>query len=167
MHSIDLLFKAGAQAIKIEGADGNLEIIKELTESGIPVMGHLGLTPQSINQFGGYKVQGKDEKKSAKIMKDALLLQSVGCFSIVLEMIPSDLAKRITDELSIPTIGIGAGAGTDGQVLVLHDLLGFNKDFNPKFVRKYMNGSEMILNALNNFDKDIKQNDFPSAKESN
>ncbi|MDF1612195.1 3-methyl-2-oxobutanoate hydroxymethyltransferase [Melioribacteraceae bacterium 09-Me] len=133
-QSVDKLLKAGANAIKLEGVDGNLDIIKELTQSGIPVMGHIGLTPQSINKIGGYIIQGKDDNFSEKIFNEALKLQSAGCFYIVLELIPSHLAKEISINLSIPTIGIGAGLETYGQVLVLHDLLGFNKDFNPKFV---------------------------------
>lgn len=164
--SIDKLMKAGAQAVKIEGAEGNIEMIKQLTSTGIPVMGHLGLTPQSVHQFGGFKLQGKEEAASKKILDDALLLQQAGCFSIVLEMIPSALAKKVTDELEIPTIGIGAGADTDGQVLVLHDLLGMNKNFNPKFVRKYLSGFELIKDALNNFSSDIKGKKFPAKEES-
>jgi 3-methyl-2-oxobutanoate hydroxymethyltransferase len=166
-NSVDQLMKSGANAVKIEGASGNLELIEELVQSGIPVMGHLGLTPQSIYQLGGYKVQGKNEKSSEKIFDDSLLLQNAGCFAIVLEMVPSVLAKKITEELTIPTIGIGAGPDTDGQVLVLHDLLGLNKDFHPKFVRQYLNGYEEILAALNNYTKDIKHNNFPSKEESN
>jgi len=129
-------------------------------------MGHLGLTPQSVHQFGGFKLQGKDETASQKILDDALQLQQAGCFSIVLEMIPSALAKKVTDELEIPTIGIGAGADTDGQVLVLQDLLGMNKNFNPKFVRKYLSGFELIKDVLNNFSSDIKENKFPTKEES-
>lgn len=162
----DRFMKSGANAIKIEGAGSSLSIIKELVDSGIPVMGHLGLTPQSINSFGGYIVQGKNSFTAKKILDDALQLQSAGCFAIVLELIPSSLAKEITDSLNIPTIGIGAGKFTAGQILVLHDLLGLNKDFNPKFVRKYLNGSELIKDALNNFIKDVKSNLFPSDMES-
>lgn len=166
ISSIDKLMKAGAQAVKIEGAEGNIEMIKELTSTGIPVMGHLGLTPQSVHKFGGFKLQGKEEAASKKIFEDAIQLQQAGCFSIVLEMIPSALSKKITDELEIPTIGIGAGADTDGQVLVLQDLLGMNKNFNPKFVRKYLSGFELIKDALNNFSSDIKENKFPTKEES-
>lgn len=165
-HSVDLLMKAGANAIKLEGADDNIELIRELTTSGIPVMGHLGLTPQSINQLGGYKVIGKEEKKSEKILNDAIELEEAGCFSIVLEMVPSILSKKITKKLNIPTIGIGAGVYTDGQVLVLHDLLGLNKDFHPKFIRHYCDGYNIFLNSLNSFDKDVKQKKFPSIEES-
>ena len=165
--SVDIIMKSGANAVKIEGASGNVELINELVLSGVPVMGHLGLTPQSIYQLGGYKIQGKDDKSSEKIFRDSILLQNAGCFAIVLEMIPSTLAKKITDELEIPTIGIGAGPDTDGQILVLHDLLGLNKDFNPKFVRKYFNGYDEILSALNHYSLDVKQNKFPAAEESN
>lgn len=166
VESVDRLMKSGAQAIKIEGANGNLEIIKNLVDSGIPIMGHLGLTPQSVNQLGGFKLQGKDSNTAEKIFKDSLLLQQAGCFSIVLEMIPANVAERITNELRISTIGIGAGSFTNGQVLVLHDLLGMNKNFNPKFVRKYLDGYGLIKEAINNFNKDIKENKFPQTSES-
>ena len=166
MESVDRFMKAGAQAVKIEGADGNLEMIEHLVKSGVPVMGHLGLTPQSVHQLGGFKLQGKDELTAKKIFQDSLLLQQAGCFSIVLEMIPAEAAKKITDELEIPTIGIGAGPFTSGQVLVLQDLLGLNKNFNPKFVRKYLDGYDLIKTALNNFNKDIKEEKFPGINES-
>lgn len=164
--SIDKLMKAGANAIKIEGANGNIELIKNIVASGIPVMGHLGLTPQSVNTFGGFKLQGVDKSSSVKILKDALLLERAGCFSIVLEMIPTVLAKRITNSLTIPTIGIGAGVGTSGQVLVLQDLLGISKGFAPKFLKKYLNGYELIKEALDNFNNDVKQKKYPGEKES-
>lgn len=166
MESVDRFMKAGAQAVKVEGADGNLEMIEHLVKSGVPVMGHLGLTPQSVHQLGGFKLQGKDEFTAKKIFQDSLLLQQAGCFSIVLEMIPAEAAKKITDELEIPTIGIGAGPFTSGQVLVLHDLLGLNKNFNPKFVRKYLDGYDLIKTALNSFNKDIKEEKFPEINES-
>ncbi len=166
MESVDRFMKAGAQAVKIEGADGNLEMIEHLVKSGVPVMGHLGLTPQSVHQLGGFKLQGKDELAAKKIFQDSLLLQQAGCFSIVLEMIPAEAAKKVTDELEIPTIGIGAGTFTSGQVLVLQDLLGLNKNFNPKFVRKYLDGYDLIKTALNSFNKDIKEEKFPGIKES-
>ncbi len=166
IDAVDRFMKAGAHAVKIEGADGNLEIIDFLVKSGVPVMGHLGLTPQSVNQLGGYRVQGRDEASSKKILDDALKLQGAGCFSLVLEMVPSALAKVITETILIPTIGIGGGAGTDGQILVLHDMLGMNKNFNPKFVRKYMNGYDDILQALNHYNKDVKEGDFPGKGES-
>jgi len=166
IDAVDALMKAGAHAVKVEGADQNLENIKHLVLSGVPVMGHLGLTPQSIHQFGGNKVQGKDNGSSEKILMDAKALEEAGCFSLVLEMIPSTLAKKITDSISIPTIGIGAGADTSGQVLVFQDLLGLSKNFNPKFLRKYFEGYTVIKSALNAFNGDVKNHTFPSAKES-
>ena len=166
MESIDRLMKAGAHAVKIEGADGNLGFIDHIVKSGVPVMGHLGLTPQSVYQLSGYRVQGRDDVSSKKILDDAIKLQQAGCFSLVLEMVPSVLARVITETLTIPTIGIGGGAETDGQILVLQDMLGMNKDFYPKFVRKYMDGYENTLRALNHFNADIKHSDFPNKEES-
>ncbi len=164
--AVDTLMKAGAQAIKLEGAEGNIENIKHLVAAGIPVMGHLGLTPQSINKLGGNKLQGNDETSSKRILRDAKLLEAAGCFSIVLEMVPAKLAKTITETLSIPTIGIGAGVYTSGQVLVLQDLLGCSKDFHPKFLRKYLDGFSLIKSALNSYNSDVKGEKFPSEKES-
>jgi 3-methyl-2-oxobutanoate hydroxymethyltransferase len=166
IDAVDKLMKVGANAVKIEGADGNLELVKKIITAGVPVMGHLGLTPQSVNILGGYKLQGTDEKSHKKILNDSHLLEDAGCFSLVLEKVPAELAKTITDELKIPTIGIGAGQYTTGQVLVLHDLLGLTKGFNPKFLRKYMDGFQMIKDAVNNYSKDVKENKFPTAKES-
>ena len=145
VDAVDQLMKAGAQAIKIEGANGNIEIIKNLVDTGIPIMGHLGLTPQSVNQLGGFKLQGANDAAADRIRNDARQLQHAGCFSIVLEMVPAQLAKLISEELTIPTVGIGAGVYTDGQVLVLQDLLGLSNGFNPKFLRKYLDGSEINL----------------------
>ncbi len=162
MDCVDLVMKAGAQAIKIEGADGHLSLIKHITESGIPVMGHLGLTPQSIHQLGGPKIQGRKSEQATKILNDAVSLEKAGCFSIVLECVPSILAKEISEVLKIPTIGIGAGSDTDGQVLVLQDMLGMNPDFHPKFLKKYLNGSELIINALNNYVTDVTTKNFPA-----
>jgi 3-methyl-2-oxobutanoate hydroxymethyltransferase len=164
--SIDSMMKAGAQAIKLEGAQGNLEVIKFLVDAGVPVMGHLGLTPQSVNQFGGYRLQGKDKSTAESILIDAHALEDAGCFSMVLEMIPSKLAKLITNELTVPTIGIGAGKYTSGQVLVLHDLLGLTDGFNPKFLRKYLNGADVFKKAINNFNADVKEQKYPGEKES-
>lgn len=166
VEAVDMLFKAGAQAVKIEGADDNLELIEYTVKSGIPVMGHLGLTPQSVHQFGGFKLQGSDINSAQKIINDSKLLENSGCFSIVLEMVPSKIAKQITDNLTIPTIGIGAGPFTDGQVLVLQDLLGMSKDFEPKFLRKYLNGYDLIQEALNKFNDDVKNQNYPNEKES-
>ncbi|MEJ5351328.1 MAG: 3-methyl-2-oxobutanoate hydroxymethyltransferase [Melioribacteraceae bacterium] len=166
MESIDKLMKAGAQAVKIEGADDNIDLIQFVVKSGIPVMGHIGLTPQFVHQFGGYKLQGKDEQAAEKFFDDAKKLEDAGCFSIVLEMMPSELSAKITKELSIPTIGIGAGPFTDGQILVLQDLLGMSKDFQPKFLRKYLDGFELILNSLNKFNDDVKNQNYPNKDES-
>lgn len=166
MKIVDNFMKCGANAIKIEGAGSTIKLIKYIVDSGVPVMGHLGLTPQSVNSLGGFTLQGATINSAEKILNDAKKLEDAGCFSIVLEMIPSKLAKKITDSLSVPTIGIGAGKYTSGQILVLQDLLGFTNNFNPKFLRKYLNGYELIQNALNKYDKDVKKKNFPSAKES-
>lgn len=166
IESIEKVMKAGAAAVKLEGADGNLPLIKHAVQSGAPVMGHLGLTPQSVHTLGGYKVQGREERAANKILEDALALQEAGCFSIVLECVPSKLAKKITSSLSIPTIGIGAGADCDGQVLVLQDMLGMNLEFAPKFVRKYFDASQVVTKAVQSFHEDVQLSKFPSAQES-
>ncbi len=166
MNSIDKLMKAGAQAVKIEGADGMLDTIEYVVKSGVPVMGHLGLTPQSHHQLGGFKLQGTESESANRIQVFSKHLENAGVFSIVLEMVPSALAKRITESMSIPTIGIGAGPFTDGQVLVLQDLLGLSKDFEPKFLRKYLDGYSQIKDALERFNQDVKNRNFPSDKES-
>jgi 3-methyl-2-oxobutanoate hydroxymethyltransferase len=166
MESIDKLMKAGAQAVKIEGADGQLDTIEFVVKSGVPVVGHLGLTPQSYHQLGGFKLQGAEAESAGRILEFSKRLEDAGVFSLVLEMVPAALAKKITEALSVPTIGIGAGPHTDGQVLVLHDLLGMSKDFNPKFLRKYLEGYTLIKDALNLYSKEVKQGSFPSAKES-
>lgn len=160
------LMQAGAHAVKLEGADGNLETISHLVQSGIPVMGHLGLTPQFVNTLGGYKVQGRTQDKAEKIKKDALALEKAGCFAVVLECVPSVLGSEISNSLKIPTIGIGAGLDTDGQVLVWHDLLGMQDQISPKFVRRYLNGKELIAQALNKYADDVHQKNFPSVQES-
>lgn len=165
-ESVDKIFKAGAQAVKIEGADDNLADIKFLVKSGIPVMGHLGLTPQSVHQLSGFKLQGKTDAKAKQMIEDAKLLEQAGCFSIVLEMVPADLAKKITEEINIPTIGIGAGQFTSGQILVLQDLLGMSNTFSPKFLRKYLNGFNVLQTALNQYSQDVSKKIFPSEKES-
>lgn len=166
VENVDIIFKAGANAVKIEGTGNTLTDIEYLVKSGIPVMGHLGMTPQSVNQFGGFKLQGNTDLKAKQILEEAKKLQDAGCFSIVLEMIPSGLSKIITNEIDIPTIGIGAGKYTSGQILVLQDLLGMNNNFNPKFLKKYINGYQLIQDALNNYDQDVKEELFPSEKES-
>lgn len=166
MNNVEQFMKAGSDAVKIEGANGNLEYIKHIVDSGVPVMGHLGLTPQSVHQLGGYKVQAKDKITADKLKINAKKLEEAGCFSIVLELIPAELAKEVTDGLTIPTIGIGAGKFTSGQVLVLQDMLGMNIEFNPKFLRKYLNGFELIKVALNSFNNDVKNKNFPNIDES-
>ena len=164
MDCIDLVMKAGAHAIKIEGADGHTDLIKHIVQSGVPVMGHLGLTPQSIHQLGGPKVQGKKSEHALKISIDAAALQNAGCFSLVLECVPAVLAKQISADLQIPTIGIGAGSDTDGQVLVLQDMLGMNPDFQPKFLKKYLNGSDLIVSAINTYVTDVEAAKFPQKE---
>lgn len=161
MAAVQALIRAGAHAIKLENAAGNVEFIRHLTESGIAVMGHLGLTPQSVHALGGYKVQGKTQKSADQLKKDALLLQEAGCFALVLECIPAPLAKEITQSLVIPTIGIGAGPDTDGQVLVFQDLLGMNTDLKPKFVKTFVNGYEHIKTGVEAYVDAIKSGVFP------
>lgn len=163
---VDKYLKAGANAIKIEGVGSNIKIIKDIVDAGVPVMGHIGLTPQYVNTIGGFIVQGKDENSAQQLVDDAKQLESAGCFSIVLELIPAPLAKKITESITIPTIGIGAGIHTSGQILVLQDLLGFNKDFNPKFLRKYLQGYQLIKEALQKYNNDVKTKLFPNENES-
>lgn len=158
------LLRAGADAVKIEGATGNLEIIAHLTESGIPVMGHLGLTPQSFHQLG-HRVQGREAKAAARMRAEAGELQAAGAFSVVLECVPAVLARRISRELAIPTIGIGAGGGTDGQVLVLTDLLGLDPTFRPSFARAFADGYTMTVEAISAFATEVRAGKFPSAQE--
>lgn len=160
------LIKAGANAVKVEGVKGHEDVITFLVQSGIPVMGHLGLTPQFINSFGGFKVQAKEEKARQVLLQQALELQELGCFSVVLECIPTDLASKVTEDLIIPTIGIGAGPNTDGQVLVFHDLIGVDQSFYPKFLKKYSNTFEISQSALNRYSQEVKQGVFPSNAES-
>lgn len=168
-HAVEaagLLMKAGAQAVKIEGAKGHEKMIQHLVESGVPVMGHLGLTPQSIHQLGGPKIQGRDEAGADSILSDSITLERAGCFSLVLECIPHALSKKITESLHIPTIGIGAGVHTSGQVLVLQDMLGLNAEFKPKFLKKYAQASEITTAAINLFVKDVQSNIFPTKEHS-
>lgn len=165
MDAVQRLMKAGAHAVKLEGADGNIATIKHIVESGVPVMGHLGLTPQSIHQLGGFKVQGKQEKAAQNLLQQARMLEDAGCFAIVLECVPSKLAKRITDSLVIPTIGIGAGPHTSGQVLVLQDMLGMNKEFNAKFLKTYLNGGDLVKNALNEYHREVQAQVYPNEVE--
>jgi len=165
MDAVTELMRAGSHAVKLEGISGNKKIIKHIVQSGVPVMAHLGLTPQSVNAFGGFKVQGRDAAARKQLMKDALKAEQLGCFALVLECVPADLATEISSSLKIPVIGIGAGAGVDGQVLVFHDLLGLAGDFKPKFLRRYLNAGELITTAVNNYANDTRNGDFPSAQE--
>jgi len=162
VSAVQKIMQAGAHAIKLEGAHGNIKLVRHLVESGIPVMGHIGLTPQSVCAMGGYKVQGKTKESANQIKEEAYALQEAGCFSIVLECVPRDLAKEITTSLSIPTIGIGAGSGTDGQVLVFQDLLGLTVGLKPKFVKTYLNGGELIQSSVNTYVQEVKSGDYPS-----
>lgn len=155
------LMQAGAHGIKLEGELGNLKLIQHLTESGIPVMGHLGLTPQSIHLLGGFKVQGKTEKSANHIKNSAFALQEAGCFAVVLECVPSELAKDITQSLTIPTIGIGAGPFTDGQVLVFQDLLGLQIELKPKFVKHFVNGYDYLKKGIEAYVNAIKLGEYP------
>jgi len=157
--------ETGAHAIKLEGGEEVIESVKRIVSAGIPVMGHLGLTPQSIYKFGTYTVRAKEEQEADKLKRDARLLQEAGCFGIVLEKIPATLAKEVSESLSIPTIGIGAGKGCDGQVLVMHDMLGINTEFKPRFLRTYLNLHEQVTNAVQQYIEDVKGQNFPSEKE--
>ena len=158
--------ETGAQSIKLECGRPMADLVRRLVSIGIPVMGHLGLTPQSIHQFGGYKVQGKTEKAAAKLIEDALVLEGAGCYALVLECVPAPLAQAITERLSIPTIGIGAGSHCDGQVQVLHDLLGFYSDFIPKHARRYAFLADEIKGAVGRYILDVEKGNFPTQKES-
>ena len=166
LEAVRVIMKAGAQAVKIEGIDGSEETIKHIVESGVPVMGHLGLTPQSVHQFGGFKVQGTAPDATEILTSQARRLEAAGAFCVVLECVPAEVAKRVTESLHIPTIGIGAGNGCSGQVLVMQDLLGLNVDFRPKFVRRYLDGFAILKEAFDHFDKDVKSGKFPSKEES-
>ncbi|MBC7333001.1 MAG: 3-methyl-2-oxobutanoate hydroxymethyltransferase [Actinobacteria bacterium] len=160
------LKEAGAQAVKVEGGEEVLEAIKKIIDSGIPVMGHLGLTPQSVHKFGGYGVRGQSEEEASKILRDAKKLEEVGVFSIVLEKVPAELSRRITEELSIPTIGIGAGVFCDGQVLVTHDMLGLFEKFKPKFSKRYANLAEEIKRCYREYIEEVKTGKFPTDEHS-
>ena len=157
--------ESGAHAVKLEGGAEIIESVERILTAGIPVMGHLGLTPQSIYKFGTYTVRAKQEAEAKKLINDAKLLQESGCFAIVLEKIPANLAKKVTSELNIPTIGIGAGKNVDGQVLVLHDMLGMTHEFNPRFLRRYLNLYDEINKAVKKYANDVKKLDFPNSDE--
>jgi 3-methyl-2-oxobutanoate hydroxymethyltransferase len=166
MEAVDVLMKAGAQGVKIEGAGDTVDLIRHIVDSGVPVMGHLGLTPQSIHAFGGYRVQGRSEQAAAAIRAEAVRLQEAGCFALVLEVVPSVLAAEVTEALNIPTIGIGAGPHTSGQVLVLQDLLGMQPEFRPHFLRTFLDGFELLREALGRYDEAVKSGSYPSDQES-
>lgn len=159
------LIQAGATAVKIEGVTGHEDVIKHLVESGIPVMGHLGLTPQSVNQLGGYRLQGRSPAEAARFRAEAHRLEELGAFSLVFECVPAELAREVTDDLTIATIGIGAGPNTSGQVLVLTDLLGLDASFCPKFARRYLDGHAAVLGALNQYAGDVRSARFPARAE--
>ncbi|MBI1307931.1 MAG: 3-methyl-2-oxobutanoate hydroxymethyltransferase [Bacteroidetes bacterium] len=163
--SIRIMKEAGAHAIKLEGGTEVIESVKRILSAGIPVMGHLGLTPQSIFKFGTYSVRAKEDAEAEKLRNDARLLEDAGCFGIVLEKIPAALAKEVTDSVEIPVIGIGAGSGVDGQVLVIHDMLGITKEFHPRFLRRYMNLFDDVRDAVSQYVKDVKDQDFPNEGE--
>jgi 3-methyl-2-oxobutanoate hydroxymethyltransferase len=163
--TIRIMKETGAHAVKLEGGEEVIESIKRILSAGVPVMGHLGLTPQSIYKFGTYTVRAKEEAEAEKLQRDARLLEEAGCFSIVLEKIPALLAKNVSASLQIPTIGIGAGGDCDGQVLVMHDMLGITTEFKPRFLRQYLNLNETINGAVQHYINDVKKNDFPNENE--
>lgn len=163
--AIRIMKESHAEAVKMEGGSEIRESIERILCAGIPVMGHLGLTPQSINKFGTYAVRAKEEREAEKLLSDAHLLEEIGCFALVLEKIPAKLAERVASELTIPVIGIGAGGGVDGQVLVMHDMLGINQGFSPKFLRRYADLSTIINQAVGRYIDDVKTSDFPNASE--
>jgi len=163
--AIRIMKESGAHAVKVEGGSEIKESVKRILNAGIPVMGHLGLTPQAIYKFGTYTVRAKDKDEAEKLIEDAKLLERLGCFGIVLEKIPAELTKKVSEELSIPTISIGGGRHADGQVLVIHDLLGMTHEFNPRFLRRYMNLYEDISEAISKYVTDVKSRDFPSEEE--
>ena len=163
--AIRIMKEAGAHAVKLEGGSQIQDSIERIIQAGIPVMGHLGLTPQSIYKFGTYNVRAKDDSEAEQLIIDAQMLEKVGCFGIVLEKIPAKLAKKVTNMVNIPIIGIGAGAQVDGQVLVLNDILGMNKEFSPRFLRRYLNLDDEISRAIKSYTSDVKKQDFPNNKE--
>ena len=163
--AIRIMKESHAEAVKMEGGAEIKESIERILCAGIPVMGHLGLTPQSINKFGTYAVRAKEDAEAQKLLDDAKMLEEIGCFALVLEKIPAQLARRVAESVSIPVIGIGAGGGVDGQVLVMHDMLGINKGFSPKFLRRYADLSTIINDAVGSYIDDVKSNDFPNENE--
>jgi 3-methyl-2-oxobutanoate hydroxymethyltransferase len=163
--AIRIMKESGGHAVKLEGGKEIKESIKRILNAGIPVMGHLGLTPQSIYKFGTYTVRAKEEEEAEKLMEDALLLEKAGCFAVVLEKVPAKLAEEVAKKISIPVIGIGAGSGVDGQVLVTHDMLGMNHEFNPRFLRRYLDMYTEMKNAVSQYSNDVKSGDFPNESE--
>jgi 3-methyl-2-oxobutanoate hydroxymethyltransferase len=163
--SIRIMKESGGHAVKLEGGSEIKDSIKKILNAGIPVMGHLGLTPQSIYKFGTYTVRAKEDAEAEKLMEDSKLLEKLGCFALVLEKIPAHLAEKVAQSISIPVIGIGAGGGVDGQVLVIHDMLGMNNEFSPRFLRRYLNLYEQMTKAIGNYVTDVKSQDFPNANE--
>jgi 3-methyl-2-oxobutanoate hydroxymethyltransferase len=164
-NAIRIMKESGAHSVKLEGGSEIVESIERILTAGIPVMGHLGLTPQSIYKFGTYSVRAREEEEAEKLVADAQLLELAGCFAIVLEKIPADLAKRVTAAVNIPTIGIGAGADVDGQVLVIHDVIGLTHEFNPRFLRRYLNLHELMTEAVGRYIEDVRNLDFPNEDE--
>ena len=165
VSAIRIMKETHCDCLKLEGGEEILESVKRILSAGIPVMGHLGLMPQSINKYGSYTVRAKEEAEADKLLKDAHILEDAGCFAIVLEKIPAELGAKVAKELTIPVIGIGAGCGVDGQVLVIHDMVGLNNEFSPRFLRKYANVQEVMNNAIKNYVTDVKSGDFPNDKE--
>jgi 3-methyl-2-oxobutanoate hydroxymethyltransferase len=163
--AIRIMKESGGHAVKMEGGSEIKESIKRILNAGIPVMGHLGLTPQSIYKFGTYSVRAKEEAEAEQLIEDAKLLEKLGCFALVLEKIPAALAEKVAKTISIPVIGIGAGSGVDGQVLVIHDMLGMNNEFSPRFLRRYLDLYEQMTSAIGNYVSDVKSKDFPNANE--
>ncbi len=166
LDSAQVLMTAGAHGVKLEGVDGHEEVVERLVQSGIPVMGHLGMQPQSVNAYGGFRVQGRDGESAREILRQAAALEQLGVFSIVLECVPARLAQEVTEAARIPTIGIGAGAGCDGQILVLQDLLGMNTSFRPKFARTFADGAAAVAGAIAQYDAAVKNGSFPAPEES-
>jgi 3-methyl-2-oxobutanoate hydroxymethyltransferase len=163
--AIRIMKESGAHAVKMEGGSEIRESIQRILTAGIPVMGHLGLTPQSIYKFGTYQVRAKEEQEAERLLSDANVLNECGCFALVLEKIPAALAAKVTQSIEIPTIGIGAGSSVDGQVLVVNDMLGYTQDFSPRFLRRYLNAGELIHNAVSQYVTDVKSGEFPNQKE--
>jgi len=163
--SIRIMKESGAHAVKMEGGGEIKDSIKRILKAGVPVMGHLGLTPQSIYKFGAYTVRAKEEYEAQQLKEDALMLEKIGCFAIVLEKVPAKLAEEVAKSVQVPVIGIGAGAGVDGQVLVLHDMLGMNKEFNPRFLRRYADLNTVMTDAIQQYNSDVKAAKFPSENE--